>query len=335
MKHKIYYIALLVLVVAMAVKHFASDRKQFYTNAGTVWTTEFHITYEANKDLSDSIKRVLDCVDSAANVYSDESLVSRFNAEGTVMADNILLRLMDISRRVNKESQGAFDPTVMRLVKAWKKARTDSTMLSQQQVDSLLMAVGIDKVKITDGKLTKQNPNTQLDFSAVAKGYACDEVGRMLERNGVTNYLVEIGGEVVAHGVNNRGAKWHVSVDLPTDQNTEISHESATIIAIDSAAVATSGNYRQFDTVDGRRITHIINPVTGMAEQSDLLSVTIVAPNCATADAWATACMVLGTERVMTMMQNRTDLGVMTISTDKNSNYVVWSNKTFAALIVK
>jgi thiamine biosynthesis lipoprotein len=163
---------------------------------------------------------------------------------------------------------------------------------------------------------------------------ACDEIGRMLTRNGVRNWLVEIGGEVVASGVNKRGTAWQVSVDMPTSETDEVTHDSALTLALDSGAVATSGNYRKWREEGGNKLSHIIDPHTGSSRQGTLLSVTVIASNCMNADAWATACMVMGEGKVKNMMEARRDLGVMTISADTlTGNLVVWSNATFAARV--
>ena len=135
-------------------------------------------------------------------------------------------------------------------------------------------------------------------------------------------------------GVNERGEKWHVSVDLPVpdDENGAV-HANAMVVNLDSLAIATSGSYRKFKEVEGKKVSHIINPKTGRSEESMLLSVSIVAPDCMTADAWATACMAMGLEKTQSMMEKNVMLGVMTISTDADGNFVVWSNKRFADLV--
>ena len=157
----------------------------------------------------------------------------------------------------------------------------------------------------------------------------------MFTRNGVRNFLVEIGGEVLASGVNSAGKPWHVSVDLPVADSAATAHGAAVVLALDSCAVATSGNYRKWHEHDGRRVSHLVDPRTGQATVSALLSVTVIASDCMTADAWATACMVMGEQRVKAAMERRHDLGVMTISTDDNGNYVVWSNARFAENVVQ
>lgn len=333
MKSRMRYGVILILLVVILVLFMSRNHKRYLTAQGVVWTTEYHITYEGSGDLNDSISTVFQTIEQSASVYSPQSLVSQFNASGQVHADSTLLTLMAEASAVNKMSGGLYDPTVMPLVNAWKKARKENRTPSRGYIDSLLTLVGLDKVELKDGLIKASQPGVQLDFSSIAKGLACDEVGRMLERNGVSNYLVEIGGEVAARGVNKRGEKWHVSVDMPTDQAEHTSHASALVLSLDGQSVATSGNYRQFAVVDGKRVTHIINPHTGAAAQSDLLSVSIIARHCVTADAWATACMVMGTHATQEMMDKRDDIGVMTISADSAGNYIVWSNKAFTQVI--
>lgn len=332
-KTKLRYATLLVLLIVCVTLYFAHSRKRYVTTQGVVWTTEYHITYESNVNLADSINAVFAAIDASANVYNQLSLVSQFNATGEVDVDTTLATLLSQSRTVHEQSGHLYDPTVLPLVAAWKKARKEKRTPSKGYIDSLVTLVGLDKVTLDGGKLRTTVAGVQLDFSSIAKGLACDEVAHMLVRNGVTNYLVEIGGEVVAHGVNKRGTKWHVSVDMPTDQADATSHASALVLTLDGKSVATSGNYRQFAVIDGKRVTHIIDPRTGAASQSDLLSVSIVAPHCVAADAWATACMAMGTQATQQLMEHRNDLGVMTISTDSAGNYIVWSNPTFASLV--
>ncbi|MCF0182653.1 MAG: FAD:protein FMN transferase [Muribaculaceae bacterium] len=320
-----------VTVVTAAIVFFVTrDRTSYMTAEGVIWTTEYHITYECDRNLADSINTVFNRIDNSANVYNKLSLVSQFNDNGAVKADSILAILLIEAQMVNKQSDGLYDPTVMPLVNAWKKAQKEGRTPSHGYIDSLVKLVGLEKVTIAADSMRASRPGVQLDFSSIAKGLACDEIGRMLDRNGVKNFLVEIGGEVVAQGVNSRGTNWCVSVDMPTDQPDATSHQSALTLTLANEAVATSGNYRKFAIVDGKRVNHIINPKTGFTSQSDLLSVTVVAQHCVTADAWATACMAMGTAATQQLMQSRSDLAVMTISTDSLGHYIIWSNPAFA-----
>ena len=326
-------IALAVLVIAM---YCARDRKRFYTNEGVVWTTEYHITYEASRDLNDSIQFILGNMDMSVSPYNKASLITALNENKANRVDDYIIRLINASRTVNRESGGAFDPTVMPLVNAWGFGYKNGSLPTRAQIDSILQFIGMDKVMLRGDTLVKSDPRVMLDFSSIAKGLACDEIGRMLARNGAENWLVEIGGEVMASGVNSRGTAWQVSVDMPTDEAAAeaASHESALAISLDSGAVATSGNYRKWRIEGGNKLSHIIDPHTGNSQAGTLLSVTIVAPDCMTADAWATACMVMGEDQVKSMMEKRGDLGVMTIAADTVSgNLIVWSNAAFAERI--
>ncbi len=328
---KRYAFVLVALAVAVVMMFVARGRQRFYTNEGVVWTTEYHITYQADHDLNDSIQFIFNNIDMSVSPYNKASLISSLNENTSTRVDTYIKRLIEASLVVNRESGGAFDPTVMPLVNAWGFGYKSGTMPTRVQLDSILAFVGMDKITLRGDSLVKQDPRVMLDFSSIAKGMACDEIGRMLTRNGARNWLVEIGGEVVASGMNKRGTAWQVSVDMPTSETDEVVHDSALTLALDSGAVATSGNYRKWREQGGSKISHIVDPHTGDSRVGTLLSVTVVAPDCMSADAWATACMVMGDSATRAMMQPRRDLGVMTITADTVSgNLIVWSNKAFA-----
>ena len=317
--------------MALAVMFCGKERKRYFSHEGVVWTTDYHITYEASRDLGDSIQLILNNLDMSVSPYNKASLISALNENKIAVADAHIKRLIEASKTIHRESGGAFDPTVMPLVNAWGFGYKNGTLPTRAQLDSILQFVGLDKLALHGDTLVKSDPRVMLDFSSIAKGMACDEIGRMLTRNGAVNWLVEIGGEVMASGVNSRGTAWQVSVDMPIDEEEEVSHESALIISLDSGAVATSGIYRKWRMEEGNKLSHIINPHTGDSQAGTLLSVTVIAPDCMTADAWATACMVMGEENVKNMMQQRSDLGVMTIAADTvTGSLIVWSNAAFA-----
>lgn len=329
------YIAVLIFTVGAVVAFFTIKpaKKAYIKTQGEVWTTDYHITYEAATDLSDSITAVLEGIDRSANVFNKQSVVAQLNANATDRADSTLTRMLACAKTVNKASGGAYDPTVMPLVNAWGFGYKSGSLPTQEQIDSLLAFVGIEKVRVEGNRVVKADPRIQFDFSSIAKGLACDEVMRMLQRNGVENCMVEIGGEVAAKGVNEKGTPWNISIDMPVADNGANLHEPMLVIALNGKAVATSGNYRKYKQVNGKRVSHIVNPKTGKSEESTLLSATVVAPDCMTADAWATACMAMGTERTQALFEKRTDLAVMTISTNDKGDFIVWSNAAFAALL--
>ena len=330
-----YAAILVVLIVTVVMMLCSRNRKRYYSHEGVVWTTEYHITYEADRDLGDSIQMLLHALDMSVSPYNKASLITALNENQTCRTDAYLRRLIDASRVIHEQSGGAYDPTVMPLVNAWGFGYKSGTLPSRAQVDSILEFVGMDKLTLRGDSLVKSDPRVMLDFSSIAKGMACDEIARLLARNGASNWLVEIGGEVVAHGVNTHGKPWNVAVDLPSEQADTTIHESAMTITLDSLAVATSGNYRKWRDEGGNRLSHLIDPRTGDSRVGTLLSVTVIAPDCMTADAWATACMVMGDSATQAMMEPRRDLGVLTISADTVSGaLVVWSNAAFADRIV-
>lgn len=332
LKSKKYIAVLLVLLLLVAGYFFMRRNKvQFYSNSGVVWTTEYHITYEARADLNDSIQLLLEKVDNSVSPFNKQSLITAINDNKTQDVDWYFAMLYRKALEVNRMSGGLYDPTVMPLVNAWGFGYKSGSLPTDEQIDSILQFVGMNHTTLLGMRVTKDDPRVQFDFSSIAKGMACDEIALMLRRNGAKNYLVEIGGEVVAHGVNQQGKPWHVSIDMPIADNANGAvHEKAMVLALDSLAVATSGNYRKFKEVEGKKVSHIVNPKTGHSQESNLLSVSIVARDCMTADAWATACMAMGLEQTQQMMENNYDLGVMTISADADGNFVVWSNKRFA-----
>ena len=331
---KRYAFILLALALAIVMMFVSRGRQRYFSAEGVVWTTEYHITYEATHDLGDSIQLIFNNIDMSVSPYNRASLITSLNENTSRRVDPYIKRLLQASLDVWLESGGAFDPTVMPLVNAWGFGYKSGKMPTRHQLDSILTFVGLDKLSLFGDTLVKNDPRLMLDFSSIAKGMACDEIGRMLTRNGVRNWLVEIGGEVVARGVNQRGTTWQVSVDMPESETDKVSHESAMTLVLDSAAVATSGNYRKWREQGGKRVSHIIDPHTGDSRVGTLLSVTVVASDCMTADAWATACMVMGADEVKRVMGRRSDLGVMTIEADTvGDNLIVWSNAPFAALV--
>lgn len=335
LKSKKYYAVLLLLLMLVIALPFMRNRKKFYVNSGVVWTTEYHITYEALDNLNDSIQHLLTVIDNSVSPYNKKSLVTAINENKRNEVDDFFVKLYNMSTHVNKSSGGLYDPTVMPLVNAWGFGYKSGKLPTQAQLDSILAFVGLEKTSLTGKVLKKNDPRTQFDFSSIAKGMACDEIAQMLVRNGAVNYMVEIGGEVVARGVNERGGVWRVSVDMPVPNDSTGSpvHANAMVLNLDRQAIATSGSYRKFKEVDGKKVSHIVNPKTGGSETSHLLSVSIVAPNCMMADAWATACMAMGLEATMSKFEKDNNIGVMTISTDDDGNFVIWSNKPFANLV--
>lgn len=333
-KSKKYLAVLIALAIAIVMLFVSRSRKRFWTDEGVIWTTEYHISYEASRQLTDSITAIFSAIDNSASPYNKESLITQINNNTTQQTDSLFRKLYNVSLAINKGSNGAFDPTVMPLVNAWGFGYKTGDLPTQNQIDSLLNFVGINKTQLKGETIIKNDLRTQFDFSSIAKGLACDEIGRMLKRNGATNFVIEIGGEVVVHGINQRGIPWHISIDLPYDQDSTVSHQSMLVLEMNDGGVATSGNYRKYKIIDDKKVSHIIDPITGYSSQSELLSVTVTAPDCMTADAWATACMVMGADKAKHLAETHPHLGIMTICSDSLGNFIVWANNTFSQQVV-
>ena len=323
------YIAICVAaIVAAAIMIFrqTGDAPAVYrTASGVVWHTTYNITYESSRDLGDSIIAVTGGIDMSASMFNPRSVLSRINSNSSNCADSMVAKLLQRSQEINRETGGAFDPTIAPLMRLWKTQDTVATLPDEAAIDSVMQFVGMDNVRLANGnQVIKSDSRLQLDFNAIAKGLGCDEVGRMLKRNGVTNYLVEIGGEITASGVNERGLPWHVSIDLPIESNDTVVHSSALVLQLDKGGIATSGNYRNYKIVDGRKVAHIIDPRTGHTAISNLLSATVIATDCMNADAYATALMVMGLDRARKFADDRNDLSVVLIYADADDRLQVW-----------
>lgn len=304
------------------------DKEEWHKPAGIVWNTEYHITYLSAADLSDSIDATFRRVELSVSPFNKASLITAINEGRTDRLDAALTAIYTKSVEINKDSGGAFDPTLSPLINAWGFGFKSGNMPSDAQIDSMLQFVGIGKTRLNGNRLIKADPRTTFNFSAIAKGYGCDEIGRMLERNGVTDYLVEVGGEIVAKGKNPQGEKWHVSIDKPIISDGII-HESADVVAVTGCAIATSGNYRNFKTDSlGNHYAHIISPSSGRPSTTDILSATVIAPDCMTADAYATTLMVLGMEKSRQLLSRHPELSAMLITSD-GGKFKIWHTGNF------
>ncbi len=264
---------------------------------GPVFGTGFHITYETAKgrNYEKEIMVLLNEVNRSLSTYDSLSVISRVNRNDPgVKPDGHFMRVFEKAFEVSERSGGAFDITVAPLVNAWGFGFTRKEQISSGLIDSILTFTGYHKVKIERDRLVKEDPRMMLDASAIAKGYGVDVVAEWLETKGVKNYLVEIGGELRCKGINSRGTPWRVGVDKPVENILE--REIQEVLEISGHSMATSGNYRQFYVENGVKYSHTIDPKTGYPARSNLLSATVLAPDCMTADAWATAFMVLGIE---------------------------------------
>lgn len=268
---------------------------------GETMGTTYAVTYlaEANTSFKPQMDALLVAINDEVSTYIPSATISQFNTseQGVDLSGKAhFLANLKASRQIYTQTKGAFDPTIMPLVNYWGFGYTLKRAVDKvdsQAVKTLVSLVGMDNIDLTANQyLAKAQPGTQLDFSAIAKGYAVDEMGRLLEAKNIENYLVEIGGEARARGKNDRGEYWVIGVSKP-DPNAQNNEFSATI-SLENQGVATSGNYRNYYRTDRGDYGHTINSKTGYPEKNGLLSATVLASDCMTADAFATACMEMG-----------------------------------------
>ena len=311
------------------------NTKQYYKVQGFTQGTTFAITYQGTKNYEEEINDLLHQFDMSLSTYIDSSIISRINInEENVKTDELFKQFFEKSHEVYKISDGYFDITVAPLVNAYgfgfsKKADVDSAL-----IDSIMTFVGMDKVDFRDGKVFKSDPRLMLDGNAIAQGQSVDFIANFLENQGITNYLVEIGGEVRAKGINDRAETWRVGIDKPIEHSDEQNRSLQAIIHLNHKSLATSGNYRKFYEKDDVKYGHSINPKTGYPAMHSILSATIIADDCMTADAYATTCMVIGLEKSKALLSKMKELEAYLIYADPNNgSYQVFMTEGMAGMI--
>lgn len=323
--------AVLAVAAALAVGSCA-DSGSYRRSEGAVWNTTFHICYRGPRQLDDSIHAVMKRVEMSLSPFNTGSLVSRLNRGENVAVDENFRQVFEMSKRVNEISGGAFDPTAAPLINLWGFGYAGtSSEPSAEMIDSVRQYVGIGQCHIDNNSLVRTRTGTTFNFSAVAKGYGCDEVARMLARNGCADYMVEIGGEIAVAGVNQRGEKWNIMIDAPV-YTLDGSHSRMAVIEVTGCGVATSGNYRNYRDTPSGRIGHTINPSTGYPVDTSTLSATVIAPTCAMADAVATACMVLPAAEAMAMVEREPGLECLLVVAADDGAQEVATSSGFPAL---
>ena len=289
--------------------------------------TTYHITYQhpGETDLQEQIDFILKDFDASLSSYESTSIISGINKnEPGIKTDSLFRTVFRESARVYQVSGGAFDITLAPLINAWGFGPGEQEDLDSAMVDSLLQFVGMDKISLRGDEVHKTDPHVQLNVNAIAQGYAVDVISAYLQELGCRNYMVEIGGEIRTRGVNAKGNFWRIGVDRPEFGNMIPGEQLQVIITVHNRSLATSGNYRKFYEKDGVMITHSIDPATGFPKESSLLSVTILADECMTADAYATTCMVLGLEKAKVFVEDLKRVDAYFIYGDEFGAYQVW-----------
>ncbi len=327
----------LVLFLLFPLMLSSCSKKEYTFLEGETMGTIYHIKYYSPEgiNLKQSIDSLLNSVNLSLSTYIPESVISKVNqANDSVQVDEMFRLVFQKSKEVWEASSGAFDPTVMPLVNAWGFGFSKMNNVDSNLIDSLLQFVGFEKVKLHGNRLIKSNPYIMLDFSAIAKGFGVDCVAELLESYHISDYMVEIGGEVRVSGLNPKGNKWNIAIEKPVENQTP-DQMIDTIFAVTGLSLATSGNYRNFYYKDGVKYAHTINPKTGFPAFNDLLSASVIAEKCIEADAWATAFMVMGKEKSLNILKTQPNLAVFFIYKDENNKEKFYSSENLSKFLME
>jgi thiamine biosynthesis lipoprotein len=296
--------------------------KPYFEESGSVFHTLYSIKYQAPQLLTEKIDAELQAFNFSLNPFNPNSIIAKVNRNEEVEVDEWFADVFNKAQEISEQSGGAFDATVAPLVNLWGFGFSKMDSVTPQMVDSIKTFVGYRKIRLEGKTVVKDDPRILLNFSAIAKGYACDVVARLLEREGVTNYMIDIGGEVAMRGVNQQGDCWRIGINKPTDDLSGTNTELEEIIRpCKPCGIATSGDYRNYYEKEGKRYAHTINPETGYPAGQNLLSSTVVADDCMTADGYATAFMVMGAEKAIETARNLPGIEYFFIYSDTAGNH--------------
>ena len=325
---------LLFLVIGTVIIIKQQKNINYQHDEGFIFGTIYHITYHSDTNLKKEIEAELKKVDQSLSPFNKTSVITKVNRNENSVVDPMFKEVFLLAENISNETHGAFDITVAPLVNEWGFGFKKGVEPTRQVIDSLIYIVGYQKVKLTPKNyVQKQDPRIMLDCSAIAKGYGCDVVARLLRKNGINDYMIEIGGEIVTRGFNQKQEPWRIGVNKPTDDSLNTSQELQTILNVTDIAMATSGNYRNFYYKNGKKYAHTIDPKTGYPVQHNILSATVLAKNCATADAYATSFMVLGLEGAQKILQQHPELMAYLIYADKDGKNQTWYSPSLKSKI--
>ena len=321
MKAKKSFIWLGILLLATIWILVRKNNVPYHSINGLVFGTIYNITYQYDGDLKSEIEAELKRFDGSLSPFNDTSIISRINRNEEIVTDSFFQTCFNRSMEISEETNGAFDITIAPLANVWGFGFKKGEFPDSMKIDSLLQITDYKNVKLVDGRVVKEDPRIMLSCSAVAKGYSVDVVARLLEKKGIQNYMVDIGGEIVAKGKNSRNGLWRIGINKPIDDSLSVNQEIQTILELSDAGLATSGNYRNFYYKDGKKYAHTIDPRTGYPVQHNILSATVIAENCMTADALATAFMVMGLEEASAFANTHPAIDAYFIYSDENGKF--------------
>ncbi|MEI6851611.1 MAG: FAD:protein FMN transferase [Bacteroidota bacterium] len=334
---KKYFVLILIissLLFSCKPKHAC---KYDHINGYTQGTT-YSMTYEncTDNDYHGAIDSILRDFDMSLSQYVPNSIISRINSnDTTVRIDEHFRTVFLKSKEIWEQSGGLMDITVGPIINAIGFGAKKQTDIDSSKIKDLLRLVGLEKVKLVGNRILKADTAMKLDVNSIAQGYSVDVVSEFLEKKGVVNYMVEIGGEVRARGKNPKQELWRIGIDQPKELSSDQDEALQVILGLKDKCISTAGNYRKFHVENGVKYTHIINPKTGLSAKSRLLSVSVVATDCITSDGWDTALMVMGLEKSIEFLKHHPELEAYLIYNDEKGNYQVYMTNGLKSMITK
>lgn len=317
------------LALVLLLAGCRGNQRNYLNISGFTQGSTFSITYSdpCNRDLSHAIDSILTLVDTSMSVFNPQSIISRINQNTETQLSPELVEILNLAQEMSQRTQGAFNITVGSISRALGFAGHTAQGIDSARIKELLQNVGMDLFQIDGTRIVKHNPAVTLDLNAIAQGYTADLIAKYLYINNIQNFIVEIGGEIVADGVNKHGVAWVVGVDKPTEGAAPGQNLQAKLSLSNGRGLATSGNYRKFVEIDGQKYSHTIDPATGMPVLNTLLSATVVAPTAAIADALGTAFMVRGLQWSINFVDHNPEIEAYLIYSDSNGTYKTWKSK--------
>lgn len=307
----------------------------FQQNRGFVFGTVYTIIYQHPEDLKIEIEKEFKRFDASLSPFNPSSVITRVNQNEQFEVDTLFRNVFEKSIQISEITDGAFDITIAPLANAWGFGFKKGEWPDTQTIDRLKELVNYKNIALQEGKVTKKNPEILISCSAVAKGYATDVIAELLAKKGIENYMVDIGGELVLKGHNPRKEAWRIGINKPIEDSLSRNQELQITLQLTDVGIATSGNYHNYYYKDGKKYAHTIDPHTGYPVEHNLLSATVLAENCMTADALATAFMVMGLEKAEAFIRSHPSIAVCFIYSDENGEFKTYLTDSMKKYVVK
>ncbi|WP_329905418.1 FAD:protein FMN transferase [Porphyromonas pogonae] len=316
--------------------HSIGESKKYQFDEGEIFHTYYHIKYRSETNYHNNLKNVFKEFNHSLNPFDSTSIVTAINRNKSMYTDYMFRTVYNRAINISEATQGTYDVTCSPIINLWGFGFDKASTPTDKAIDSLKVFVGYKKTHLSGDCFVKEDSRILLDFSSISKGYCTDLLGHMLKSKGINDYMVELGGEIVFEGVNPDGKPWHIGINKPIEDSTGMVQDLQLIVQLKGkGGLATSGNYRNFHIIDGKKVGHTIDPLAGRPIQTDILSATVIAEDCMTADGLATAFMAAGSQRVKSIASQFNNIEYLLIISGDKGGYTTVMSDGFKKLIVE